>query len=72
MGNRRQIDKVNPHYLFVGIALVSIVVTASSMMQSENFDGLYSMAKIIGITGACVGAVMFVTKKYWRDARRLA
>lgn len=72
MGDRRQADKMNPHKLFASIMLVSVAATIASFATSGDLSSLYGMAEILGITLACVGAVLFATRKYWRNARRMA
>ncbi|GEM_PF-4002267 len=62
---------MNPHHLFIGIALVSIAFTASAVYSSGNTDSLLDMAKTLGITLAGVGVVLYVTRRYWQNARRL-
>lgn len=63
---------MNPHYLFAAVMLASLAFTATAMISTGDTSELYEVAKVVGLTGAGIGAVMFATRRYWRNARRLA
>lgn len=63
---------MNPHTLFMGLAMLSLGVTALEMYISGNYAGLYELGVIMGIAIACISVILILTRKYWRNARRLA
>jgi hypothetical protein len=71
MGNRRKADEMNPHKLFATVMLVSIGATFAGLVAGNNLSDLYLMAQVLGITLACIGAVLFATRRFWKNARRL-
>jgi hypothetical protein len=71
MGDRKPAIEMNPHYLFVSIMLASAGLMTAAFAAEGSVDELYEMATVLGIAGACVGAVLLLTRKYWKDARRL-
>lgn len=63
---------MNPHTIFVSVMLVSVATTAAAFAASGSMVELVGMAQWLGVTLACVGVVLFATRKYWRNARRMA
>ncbi|MEP0825917.1 MAG: hypothetical protein HRF40_10560 [Nitrososphaera sp.] len=63
---------MNPHKIFASVMLVSIAATVGGFVAGGDFSGLYGMAQTFGITLVCVAVVLFVTRKYWSNARRMA
>lgn len=59
---------MNPHYMFVGIMVLSVAIAIPALAGSELLD----MLKILGPVLAGLGLAMFLTRKYWRNARRMA
>jgi hypothetical protein len=51
--------------------LVSIAVTTGALIGGGSSE-LFEMVQYLGITLACVGLTLFATKRYWRNARRMA
>jgi hypothetical protein len=72
LGNWRKVDEMNPHKLFALVMIVSITATVGGFAAAGDFSSLYGMAEIIGITLACIGIILFATRKYWKNARRIA
>ncbi len=71
MGNGRKADEMNPHKLFASIMLVSVAATIAGFASGGDSSGLYGMMEILAITLACVGIVLFATRRYWRNTRRM-
>jgi hypothetical protein len=63
---------MSPHWLFAVIMTLSISAAISHAVGSNNIGELVSMAVILGLALACVGIALLATRKYWKDARRLA
>ena len=59
---------MNPHYLFIGIMALSVAIAVPVLAGSE----LLEMLKILGPVVGGLGLAMFLTRKYWRNARRMA
>ena len=72
MGNRRKIGEMNPHHLFLAITIFSVAVTVASLAASHEIEEVQDMVAILGFVGAVTAVILFATRKYWRDARRLA
>ena len=63
---------MNPHHFFLAITLFSVAVTIASLAASQEIEEVQDMAAILGIAGVAAVVILFATRKYWRDARRLA
>lgn len=63
---------MNPHYGFISVMLVSLVITVAMFAASGQIVEIQGMAEKLGITLACVGVILLVTRKYWKGARRMA
>lgn len=63
---------MSPHWLFAAIMTLSVSAAISHAVVTNNMDTLVNMVVILGLALACVGIALLVTRKYWKDARRLA
>lgn len=63
---------MNPHYLFASLALVSFVFASAGLAVAGDYDELQGMVTVVGIASAVIGAILAVTRKYWRNARRVS
>lgn len=62
---------MNPHWLFGAIMTLSISAAISHAVGSSNMDELVDTAVILGLALTSVGITLVVTRKYWKDSRRL-
>jgi hypothetical protein len=58
---------MNPHHLFIGIMALSVAIAVPALAGSE----LLEMLKVLGPVVAGLTLAMFLTRKYWRNARRI-
>jgi len=63
---------VNPNYLFASLAIVSFVFASVGLAVAGDYEELQGMITVVGIASAVIGAVLAVTRKYWRNARRIS
>jgi len=60
---------MNAHKSFVGLALVSLLVSIASLIVSNNVSELQSFLTIIATSLAILLLLLLVTSKYWAGAR---
>ncbi len=62
---------INPHNLFIVLTLLSVGLLIAALSASGDVEPIYGMMRIFLVTLAIIGVVLFVTRRYWRHARRL-
>jgi hypothetical protein len=62
---------MNPHWLFLGVVATTLGVTLAYIGGTDEFEKAYDMLLILTITFTIVGVTLVLTRKHWRDARRL-
>ncbi len=62
---------IDPHKLFVSLALLSVSLSVTVLLTSGNTDSMFKMVKTFGVALVAIGALLYATKHYWRHARRL-
>lgn len=63
---------ISPHTLFIVLILVSTGLVIAGLSASGNTEQVYEMMRVFSVTLVIIGTVLFVTRRYWRGARRLA
>lgn len=63
---------MNPHLLFAGTMAVSLATTMLYLYTSQNGDQIRNMAMILVPVVIGLATVLIATRRYWKDARRLA
>jgi hypothetical protein len=60
---------MSPHKLFLILLAYSVPLSALAFIKDTN--ELTSLLLIMGAIGAAITAVLVLTRKYWKNARRL-
>ncbi len=60
---------MSPHRLFLLLVSVSVPLTSFSFIK--NTDELTGLLEVFGIAGSIIFAVLILTRKYWKNARRV-
>lgn len=63
---------INPHTLFIVLTVTSLAFLIGGLAASGKEEVIYQMLRTFAVTVVVIGVVLFITKRYWRDARRLA
>lgn len=61
---------MSPHRLFLLLLAGSVPVTVLTFIK--NADELVGLLSVLGMAGSVILAVLIVTRKYWRNARRIS
>jgi hypothetical protein len=63
---------MNPHWFFLGLLAASMAATILYIAETGQTERANVMLVVLAVTASIVGIALAVTRKYWRDARRLA
>lgn len=61
---------MNPHKMFMLCLGCSAIVSALVFLNGA--DEIVSMIQASAIVGAVIAAILFFTRNYWRNARRVS
>ncbi len=61
---------MSPHRLFLLLLAGSVPVTALTFIK--NADEMAGLLSVLGMAGSAILLVLIVTRKYWKNARRVS